>query len=341
MPITTLTTKRYYDYSSDSNTPQILKAVFEQIREHMASVLYTEETLAVGISRFVLADMVETGWNPKATSQFNVANLKFPFTAYNMGEPSFAREYRSYFQVSGLLYNSNIGKFMRSIPMRMAFPMITFYSNPDDYRVGYKLLYSDQASLSRSYKSIDINGYTALVPIVMTYEISKGSFASEFQEQLRAGNIWDISHTVTAYFQEILLTDSTVYEIDEMIANIKRWSGEDVADSQIIETVTSYTDPVILSSDPVDGEISVPVDNSILITFNVTMSEADVEAGITLNPFFENDTSWDDDSKILLIDPTSNLTSGTLYQIIFDDTCKAFYNDSTISSGVVSFTTEQ
>ena len=80
--------------------------------------------------------------------------------------------------------------------------------------------------------------------------------------------------------------------------------------------------------------------NTIIINFNVTMEESSVESSIELDPWFEHSLLWNDDSNSLLITPVLNFTSGTVYQIIYDDTGKAFYNDSTLSSGVISFTTE-
>ena len=336
----TLTTKKYYDYTSTSNTPLTMKAVFEQVRSYMASVLYTQDSLTSGIARFVIADMTEVGWSQKAASQFNTANLKYPFTAYNMGEPSLAREFRSYFQVSGKMYNSNIGKRMISIPMRMTFPMITFYSNPDDYRIGYKLLEHDATRLTRTFTTVALNGYSGLIPMTLTFEIAKGAYASEFQEQLRIGDIWDIQHNVTAYFQEILLDGSGENEVEEMLANIKRWAGGDPGDSTIQETLTNTSDPVISSSDPANDETDVPVGNSILLNFNVTMDETSVENAITLVPYFDNHVTWNIDSNVMLIDPDAELTSGTLYQIKINDKAKAFYNDSCLDSGVIKFTTE-
>jgi len=335
----TTTTKKYYDYSVTTNTPQILKAVFEQIREYMAGIIYTQESLSVGISRFVLADMVEAGWNPKAAAQFNSANLKFPFTAYNMGEPSFAKEFRSYAQVSGHMYNSNVGKLIKSVPMRMTFPMITFYDNPDDYRIGLKLLYTDVSELSRTYKSVTLNGYTAVVPIVLNFEIAKGTYASEFTEQLRAGNIWDIQHNVTAYFQEFTLLGTGESEIESMLTNVKRWAEVNIGASETAQSVTGYADPIIVSSTPSNGQTSFPVSSGVVLNFNVSMDESAVEAGVTLYPYFENNVSWDIDSKTLTINPIVNLTSGTTYSLTFDENCKAFYNDSTLSSGIISFTT--
>lgn len=333
-------TKKYYDLSVSSNTPQVKKAVAEQVRQKIASVIYNREPISSGIARFVIADMEEASTSPRAAAAFNSANLAYPFTAYNIGDVEFAKEFRSYKQVSGFVYHPLIGKRISSIPARIQIPMITFYSNPDDYEVGQKLLLQDAASLSRTFVTTNLSGYSGIIPITFSYEITKGSYAFAFQEQLRAGNIFDIVHNVTAYFQEIILDGTGNYPVDEIIAYYKTWSGNDVSQAITQNTMYSAAIPIIASSDPYNGEINVPVENSIIINFNVTMNEQTVEKSITLSPYFENTTTWDLESKILIIDPIYNLTSGTIYTISFDNTAYSFYNNDQMDETEISFTTE-
>lgn len=343
-------TKKYYDVSATSNTPQVKKAVGQQILRKIASVLYAPDSTnlyypwdtvpANGMQRFVIADMEETSTSQRAAAAFNSANLRYPFTAYNFGEVEFAREFRSYKQVSGFMYSSEMSKKISSIPARLNIPMITFFSNPDDYEIGYKLLLHDASKLSRTFTTTNFNGYSGIIPITFSYELAKGSYAFEFQEQLRAGNIFDVVHNVTAYYQEILLDGTSIYPVDQIIAYYKQWSDVDVSLATTQETLYPSAAPVISSSDPYNGETGVPVENSVIINFSQVMNESTVENAITLSPYFEHKVIWDIDSKILMLDPIYDLTSGTVYSISFDETAYSFYNNDQLDSGVIRFTTE-
>lgn len=71
--------------------------------------------------------------------------------------------------------------------------------------------------------------------------------------------------------------------------------------------------PVVVDSDPADGEDQVPLDAAIVLTFSTLMDTSAVEAALSVAPLFAHDLRWSGD--LLEIVPTRPLAPDRAYEI--------------------------
>ena len=330
-------------YLESKNFPQIIKAVGEAMREWMAGVFYGEEDLEDALDRIMIADIggSEESAIRQATSDFGT-NQNYPFTAYNFGEYETVLERRNNNASSTLAYSSALDSLVSAVPIKQEFLAITFTNNPNDEERVKKILFEQSYNFTMLYAPVTLNGVEYDYPVKIEFIPSKGNYSFAFSEYLRVNKIFDVSHNFNLFFYDLIL-DTDTFPIDEMTANLEEKSP---IDDDLNSTVGSKdyvkTDmPEISVSDPVNEAVDVPVENSIILTFNVTMDESYVNGAYTLDPYFEHDRLWDEDSKILILNPKENLTSGTLYTIEIDDTARAFYVHDVIDEYELTFTTEE
>ena len=116
---------------------------------------------------------------------------------------------------------------------------------------------------------------------------------------------------------------------------------EDDIETRIDDYVDNLGVPSVSSTDPDDDEEDVAVDSTIAVTFNMTMTEADVESAISISPTVTYTSSWDDDSKVLTMTPSSNLTVSTEYTIRISTKAQSEANVPFASSYSFSLITEE
>ena len=330
-------------YATSVNYPQIIKAVGEAMREWIAGLLYAQEDLEDALDRIIIADIggSEDTAIRQASSDFGT-NALYPFTAYNFGDYETVMERRNNYASQTLAYSSALDSFVSAVPIKQEFLAITFANNPNDEERIKKILFETSYNYTLLYASVTINGTAYDYPVKIEFIPSKGGYSFAFSEYLRTNKIFDVSHNFNLYFYDLILDTDTV-PIDEMTASLEEKSPIDDDLNTIVGTkdYLKTSMPEISTSDPVDGATDVPVENSVILTFNVTMDESYVNSAYTLDPYFEHDRLWDDDSKILILNPKENLTSGTLYTIEIDDTARAFYVHDVIDEYELTFTTEE
>ena len=138
----------------------------------------------------------------------------------------------------------------------------------------------------------------------------------------------------------MVLNSEDVHLVDDMATNLKQQDENNLEDGVISNTLDSIATPIVSVSDPIDEAINVPVNNSIIITFNVAMDEETVNNAISVFPYFDHYKEWDGDSKILVIEPHINFQNGTVYTLYIDRTARAFFNHENLEEEIeISFTT--
>ena len=78
------------------------------------------------------------------------------------------------------------------------------------------------------------------------------------------------------------------------------------------------TPPTVVDHSPSDGEIDVPVDTVIQVTFSEPMNHTSVELAFSLDSI-SGSFSWSSDDTIMAFTPNANLTEDTLYTAIITE----------------------
>ena len=85
-----------------------------------------------------------------AAKSFQTVNPDFPFTAYNTAD-SVEGEVRSFGSYSGQHFSPVFNKFIKSWPMKLEMPMISFFARADDYWRMKTVVHDDNINLSRMW----------------------------------------------------------------------------------------------------------------------------------------------------------------------------------------------
>ena len=332
-------------YQSSINYPQIIKAVIQRVRVFLTETLYADDPDIDedGISpRVIIADIGSSEDEAiRQAAMYFGPNQLYPFTAYSLNDFEGNVDRRNTEASQAFYFSDELNSFVSAVPIKKELPIITFTNCADDFERIQKIFLKMSAIYTQIFAPLTINGVDYQYPVRIEILLSKGSYAHGFVEYLRMNKIYDLVHTFNLYFFDISL-DTNIVPIDEMNSNLKNLSPIDISlsENEYSKTHTMSEIPVILSSDPSHGEENFPVENSIILNFNVTMDEKSVNDSVIINPFFEHKLFWDDDSKVLIINPDFNLSSGTLYSITIYDTARAFYVYDNMSEYELTFTTE-
>jgi hypothetical protein len=336
------------NYYTDANGPQdniyypdILDIVLKTVKYYIFNLLYKETPTTDNINkRFVLADM-ESGDEVairRSIETFFNTNATFPFTAYNINDEEEITNY-SYLQKTGSYYVSDFGAGVAAIPYEVTIPMVTFYNTPFDWRRNQAIFGLDAINLNRIWCPCTLNGILTQFPINIKFEITKGSFAFRYDEMLKTGQIYDVKHDMKISYNKYILVQSSqlsstgrqtalpLFPVDDIQLSLTQLNDKTNLDSPSNYSLGVYYSPdtpSIVSTAPVNNETNV--DKSlvvVIITFNVSMDEAGALNSFDVIPYFEHTKSLSLDGKTLLIDPVSDLTASTQYEIFVNKNIKS------------------
>ena len=107
----------------------------------------------------------------------------------------------------------------------------------------------------------------------------------------------------------------------------------------VSDTGTSASVPVVLTTDPADLSIGVPVNTNISFVFNVPMNQGATQAALSANPAITGTMVWSDgDTKLTLI-LTSNLANNTQYNVNMSTGATSKLSVAMVAAKSISFRT--
>ena len=309
-------------YSADTSYPSLVLPILERIRYYFCyELLYSSEEYNTSQDRFILTDIGPHAFRD-ASDIFQVTNVELPFTAYSFDENDIKEDTFNTYARTGHIYVPSLSTTVSMIPMIWTIPMITFYEKASDYSRALRILNYEKARKVKLSVSVTMNSVATSIPIVIEFEdISKGSYAFEFEQQLTTGNILDISHPINVHYYDYQLANGSVYPVDDIyVTTLAAYSGDEYRQNQILESNVLVPDtPLPSSTDPEDEEEDIAVDYTIIINFNVAMNEDSVAAALDITPFVPYELTWNATGTILAIDPTEDLSASTEYTVTIDD----------------------
>ncbi|UCG69033.1 MAG: Ig-like domain-containing protein [Thermoplasmata archaeon] len=103
----------------------------------------------------------------------------------------------------------------------------------------------------------------------------------------------------------------------------------------------NITAPYIIFTSPANGDINVPVDTMISVTFSKEMNTTTVENAISISGGLSPiDFVWDPSNEIVTFTPSSNLTSKTTYTVTITTDARDILGNRMEDTYIFSFTSE-
>jgi len=328
----------YYTHP-DTRYPEITLAILERLRLYYCTMLYPDEEYEIAKNRFILTDITPNMALRSSINVFKLSNAKFPFTAYSIGDfeedttrfNTYAKT-QNYFST---IHNARI----HATPIMQTFPMITFFTTAKDYDRAKIVLLKDKSLLTKLEVPIIVNNVLTSFVILIDIEVTRGSYAGEFEQQLTAGNIYDLVHTNQVFYHSLEL-DIKINLVDDIVMamytldSLNKISKTYVTKNPFIPEI-----PIITSTSPVDKEVDVDVSSSIIINFNIPMKEVTIENSLHINPPVNADLLWNSTSTQIVVDLYENMTSGTTYNVTIENTALSGDEIPIEKDYIFSFTT--
>lgn len=326
-------------YPNSTNYPAIILAVAERVKYHICTLLYPQEDYITQSSkRFILASF-EAGTDvaiKRAIEKFKNSQSLFPFTAYNIGELTPVTDKRSHRQKNFTYYSPFLNAYVSAQPSELEMPMMSFFTTPNDYFRALTILHTDEVNLTRLETPILINGVLTSFTIDLNFEIGKGDLAYSFEDYLKMGKIYNISHNVKIYFHNIVL-DTEIFPVDNIEISLFKLSEKNTG--VLIKEEDLPDPPSVISTAPSNKETNVDIDNPIIIYFSTSMNEESVEENLSILPYIDYNTVWNSSGTVLVIDPLNPMDKETTYNIIINKEATSSLHISFENSFELSFTT--
>lgn len=322
--------ERYFQLSN--NYPYVIQSVVERVLVYFAEMIYPNETIVNARKKIMLANFDDDAASiRKSIDQFKISNGSFPCTFYNISDDEPILE-RSNLQKNGNFYSELVGAYVRYIGMNLSIPMVTYLTTPFDFWRLMGIFAEDESCLSRLDVPVTLNGVLCSFVIDLEYTTERGSLAWDIEQQFGVGKLYPVIHTVDVRGAYITLDTEkqaessplkpgkVVYYVDDIIFRLEELQ----ANRQIlIDEKHSPDIPVVNVSSPLNNATGVALDSNIVLTFNVAMNENSVISNMDIVPYFDHDLSFDMASKVLTINPRSNLTASTEYNILINTGAKS------------------
>jgi hypothetical protein len=303
-------------YIQKPEFPLNLKSAIETYLQYICKRLYPNE---IPKDRLVLSNIGNAGSEGSsrfAIQYFQNSNLKYPFTAYSIGELEQDDTRINHFVKSGNYYDSLLDCNISVIPSRIEISLISFFSNAFDYNRARTILLFDFASLTRLYYPLRVNGRIIVSVInVSMEEVIKGSYAYELEEALRQGRIFDIVHNVKLEFNEIVLnterdgTPIKLYPVESLDLSIVDF------ETGIFIEGENYIIPKVVSSNIINNQrIDRNAIDTIEFEFNTGFLQGIIPE-IQTTPNIEYDYEFDNENKKLILNLLTPLFENQTYSI--------------------------
>jgi len=342
--------EQYYKAQDfDTNFPKVVFSIIEAIKVYTCAVLYPKEEYRLSQKRFILTDF--TGGDDasirRSIETFKTSQANFPFTSYGIWDNNIVNGQTSYKSKSGRYYSSLYEAYIKTYPCKITIPMVSFFANPHDYERAFQLLYNESVIATRVNVPLYINESLTYIPVNIGFSIAKGSFAGQFDEYLKIGNIWGISHNfdISFFYFHVDANDQhgnslRVAPVDDMYVNFYSFNNPDYRDNpDLIETFHAYPTPTISVSSPIEDATNVSRMEDIIINFSTQMNEESVKENIEFVPFIDARFVWNETSTILTLQLAENLLASTDYEITIAKEANSIGSQNFEDDFVLQFTT--
>ncbi len=296
-------------YSVSNNYPSIFIPIMERVQYFVCKeLLYYDDDYSNPHEKFILAEQTDDAFRLSKKS-FRKTNFTIPFTAYNISDIELDTERLNVNAKLGLYYSHGYSALIDSTASILNIPMMSVFNKFKDYLRAFTILNSASVDNRKISVPCTVNDIETAFYVYLEMDVTKGPYASELQEHLSKGKINTIQHDLRVYFHNPIL-DTGIYPVDDIIVSLDSYVNDDYRDSTTIQSGVVASTPTISSTSPVSGAVDVSVDSNITLNFSVAMNEDITNDNFSVDPLFLYETTWNDSSTIVVINPHEDLTSG-------------------------------
>jgi hypothetical protein len=333
----------YYQSATLANLPAQVIAIVTRLKLFFATEIFKEDTPTTALTKFIVADIISGASDAaidSAVSNFQETNPVFPFCAYSYDFTEKLGTRDSHFQRSGKYYDSTFGTYASSKTVKNAIPFIFFFNNPNDYFTAQKIVQQIIAAPTKLYVPISINSVVYYFSIIVNISVEKGAYSGAFVEHMKVGNIFDLNINCSIEYNDIVLDNTAIYPVDDMILSLYQMDDENDIYNVLEGTANTPGTPAITTTIPTDNSTGITRNTNIVVNFTASMAPDSVIDNLELVPYFSYTAEWNDTGTQLTITPVANLAASTLHNIIIHKDAYGFYNDEKMEEdGSFSFTT--
>jgi uncharacterized protein YvpB len=173
-----------------------------------------------------------------------------------------------------------------------------------------------------SFTTLKSPGLESIAPNTRSLGLSEPLLLS-FTQPIQADNLrYDLSPSIELLVQSIdshtlsLQPQSRWPESDEIILTLQTstvFSSGDTLPEKITQPLKISGEPTLISTNPADTSIGIPVNSPIVLTFDQLMDEDKVLSALEINPTIQFTTTWDENS--LTLTPQSPLEYQKTYSL--------------------------
>jgi hypothetical protein len=329
----------YYIFP-DTNYPPLALAVVDRIKLYIYQKLYPNEAITDIDKRIFITDMTSEMGMREGVKNFDWSSARFPFTVYNIGGWEPFTGYINHPAKSKKYFSSIHNTTIYARPLLLNIPMIHFFHTAADWDRARQILTEDASIKTLLTVPITINGIlTSTDAFFQSLEISKGSYAWEFAQQLIVGNIFDLVTNFQILYYEIITDADNVFPVDDILFSLGALETMNAEEKIWFTRNQLSPDTPEITTSPVSGAADVLVDTPIILSFNTPMIEQSVEDALSYNPAIDAEYVWNSSSTQLAISHYNDLTSGTAYEITIENTAKSGEEIPLENDYIFSFTT--
>lgn len=309
----------FYEWEQNNTHPTVIEAIVERFIIYLAQVLYGrlyDEDPQEALNKILISD-VEAGSSVSigdAIEYFKSTNVIYPFTVYTIGEPQSRTKETNNQRAALGQYCSVLNRVIRAFPASFELPTVSFFNTALDYQTARTKIGFNTASLTRLYAPILFNETEVNIPFDVSFEISRGAYAYQFEQHLIQNKIWDINAVINIQYYEYELDEVTVGLVDNMLIRLGQ-AGEDGQTAPIIglHGADTVPDPLeVIATNPEDGDTDVSVDTSVTITLSRPIVASTVN--IDVDPIFDHYV--DQSVNTITITPKNSLSGETEYTFV-------------------------
>lgn len=331
----------YYPDTALVRFPTVFQHVMEGVLDFTAALLYAPEYVSDPVAaqnRIIPSEPDQADIVVGDSARYNaMTNGSFPVTAFKYDQPVLQEGRRHGPLARGDAYVSEMGRHIRMWPMQCVVNLLSIFANPYDAEIAQSLIGGEQAvSVSRINVPIQIRKsdtdpvFDIDTTVNIRWELSKGKYASEFEDWLRAGSMWDFHHKATVEYFDFYFEDEIVVEARHIVAGFEM--------DNVVEKTLIVEFPEVTETNPADNATNVPFDATVQVTFNQSMNAYAVQAAWSILPAVSGAFSWDVRKRVLTFTPTSPLSPTTLYTVTIAATAASRRGPEMGTPYVFSFT---
>ena len=215
----------YQNATTVATIPLQIEPILAYLQAYVCQqILYKDEPYTRSQNRFFLGNITMDQASRYNIAGFAKTNLELPFTVFKPGQVSTWENEQSHNAKSMKIYEPRYGCYMSSIPVQAEIIMMSMFATGADHERAKKMLIKKQRSMFKIWIPIIVNGVSDFFCVqVEMKSIENGEYAYDFAQWMSTNKVFDILHTMTVKFFDVITDATVVRPVDTMLINFSSY----------------------------------------------------------------------------------------------------------------------